>query len=331
MLSKEFKVGLFAALSFILLLFGYNYLKGTNIFQRTDLVYVRFDKIDGLKVANPVMINGLNIGKVESLTLLNDANHSILATLSFRRDVLIPKNSIFKIASSDLLGTKIIRVEYSQEKTYLTAGDTLVGLSEISLMEDFSRQIDPVKRKAEHVINGMDSLLTELHTWFNKGGRNNLISSVTDLEVTIRNFKETSEKVNKLVGSESDRLSQILKNVASISENLKKNNEEITHAIANIDKITDDIAKSDLKQTIENTNATITDLNVVVAKIKNGQGSLGLLVNDETLYKNLQQTSGDLDKLVVDLKENPGRYIKVSVFGKDNKENKDNKQANKKK
>jgi phospholipid/cholesterol/gamma-HCH transport system substrate-binding protein len=310
------------------LLFGYNYLKGTNIFQRTDQVYIRFDKIDGLKVANPVMINGLNIGKVEALTLLNDANHSILATLSFRRDVLIPKNSVFKIASSDLLGTKIIRVEYSAEKTFIAAGDTLIGQSEISLMEDFSRQIDPVKRKAEHVINGMDSLLTELHTWFNKGGRNNLIASVSDLETTIRNFKETSEKVNKLVGNESERLNQIIRNVASISENLKKNNDEISHAIENIDKITDDIAKSDLKKTIENTNATITDLNTVVAKIKNGQGSLGMLVNDETLYKNLQQTSGDLDKLVVDIKQNPGRYIKVSVFGKENKEEK---QDNKKK
>lgn len=330
MLSKEFKVGLFAALSFVLLLFGYSFLKGTNIFQRTDQIYVRFDKIDGLKIANPVLVNGLNIGKVESLTLLNDANHSILATLSFRKDVQIPKNSIFKISSSDLLGTKIIRVEYSVEKGFIQSGDTLNGISEISLMEDFSRQIDPVKRKAEHVISGMDSILNELHTWFNKGGRNNLLSTVSDLEITIRNLKETSEKVNKLIGNESERLSQILKNVASISDNLKKNNDDITHAIVNIDKITDDIAKADLKNTIENTNATITDLNAVVAKIKNGQGSLGLLVNDETLYKNLQQTSSDLDKLVIDLKENPGRYIKVSVFSKDNKNSKDDKQSNKK-
>jgi phospholipid/cholesterol/gamma-HCH transport system substrate-binding protein len=124
--------------------------------------------------------------------------------------------------------------------------------------------------------------------------------------------------------SESERLDNILKNVDAITSNLKNNNATISHALNNLDKITDDIAKSNLKQTIENTNNTIADLSSILNKIKSGNGSLGMLVNDDKLYLNLKSSSENLDKLIIDLKANPKRYVHFSVFGgKEKKEGKE--------
>jgi phospholipid/cholesterol/gamma-HCH transport system substrate-binding protein len=175
--------------------------------------------------------------------------------------------------------------------------------------------MEPIKQKAVAVAGTIDSILTQLRSMLDNGGKTGLQNSLADIQMMIHNLRQTTEKVNGLMASESERLDNILKNVDAITTNLKNNNTSITHALANIDKITDDVAKSNLKQTIENTNATIADLSTVLNKIKSGNGSLGMLVNDDKLYLNLKSSSENLDKLMIDLKANPKRYVHFSVFG----------------
>ena len=314
--SNEFKVGLFGAFALLALILGYNFLKGANLFSRSPHFYASYSKINGLNVANPVQVNGLNVGKVEELTINQNDSNRILVKVSISKDIQLPNNSIFRISSADLLGSKVIRLELGNSKTYAVSGDTLFGANEVSLMDDVARQIEPIKIKAEKVIMTIDSVLAQVKSLFDKNGKGGaLTNTVIDLETTIHNIRTTTDQVNLMVKAESDRLDVILKNVSSITENLKKNNDAITHALNNIDKITDDLAKSDLKKTVDNANQAIADISVIIDKIKAGKGSLGMLVNDDKLYTNLQQSSADLDKLIIDLKANPKRYVSLSLFG----------------
>jgi phospholipid/cholesterol/gamma-HCH transport system substrate-binding protein len=267
-----------------------------------------------LGVANEVQLNGFKVGKVVSLKILPQRNNQIMAVVDIDKNIQVFKNSVFKINSVPL-STTVIKLETINGSALAVDGDTLMGESNSSILNQFTEQMEPIKQKAVAVAGTIDSILTQLRSMLDNGGKTGLQNSLADIQMMIHNLRQTTEKVNGLMASESERLDNILKNVDAITTNLKNNNTSITHALANIDKITDDVAKSNLKQTIENTNATIADLSTVLNKIKSGNGSLGMLVNDDKLYLNLKSSSENLDKLMIDLKANPKRYVHFSVFG----------------
>ncbi|MEN9522865.1 MAG: hypothetical protein RL065_1242 [Bacteroidota bacterium] len=313
-ISNEIKIGIFGVATLVILFFGYNFLKSSDLFSSSQRFYVFYKNVDGLGVANEVQLNGFKVGKVVSLKILPERNNQIMAVLDIDKNIQVFKNSVFKINSVPL-STTTIKLETINGYTLAVDGDTLQGESNSSILNQFTEQMEPIKQKAVAVAGTIDSILTQLRSMLDNGGKTGLQNSLSDISAMIHNLRETTEKVNGLMKSESERLDNILKNVDAITSNLKNNNASITHALANIDKITDDVAKSNLKQTIENTNNTIADLSLVLNKIKSGNGSLGMLVNDDKLYLNLKSSSENLDKLMIDLKANPKRYVHFSVFG----------------
>lgn len=315
-ISNEFKVGVMGVITLLILIFGYNYLKGNRFFSSSQHFYAIYDKVDGLNVSNAVKINGLTVGKVEALQLSEDTSHRIIATFTIDEDIKVPKNSKLKIVSADLLGAKMVNLELGNSSVLAVDDDTIMGITEVGLMESFSKQMEPIKNKASHAILAIDTVLQQLKVMIGDGKNNGMTNSLNDLQATIHNLKTTTDNVNGIVSDQRTRLDAILKNVESISNNFKNNNEAITHALNNIDKITDDVAKSNLKQTIADANTTIADLNSILAKIKSGQGTVGLLINDDKLYNNLKASSDDLDKLIIDLRTNPNRYVHFSLFGR---------------
>jgi phospholipid/cholesterol/gamma-HCH transport system substrate-binding protein len=168
--------------------------------------------------------------------------------------------------------------------------------------------LNPVKEKTEKLLASIDTLATSITDIFNPSTNRDITRSFKDLSSIIANFKATSEKLDKLVGDQNTRLNKIFENVESITKNFRDNNAMLTAAMKNIKNITDSLAASDLKTTVNNAKSAIDQLNQVLEKINKGEGSLGLLVNDKKLYDNLQKSSEDLDKLLVDLKEHPKRY-----------------------
>jgi phospholipid/cholesterol/gamma-HCH transport system substrate-binding protein len=313
-ISNEIKIGIFGLATLAILFFGYGFLKSSDLFSSSQRFYVFYKNVDGLGVANEIQLNGFKVGKVVSLKILPERNNQILAVLDIDKNIQVYKISVFKINSVPL-STTVIKLETVNGNTLAADGDTLQGISNSSILNQFTEQMEPIKQKAIAVAGTIDSILTQLRGMLDNGGKTGLQNSLADIQAMIHNLRQTTEKVNGLMASETERLDNILKNVDAITSNLKNNNASITHALANIDKITDDVAKSNLKQTIENTNNTIADLSSVLNKIKSGNGSLGMLVNDDKLYLNLKSSSENLDKLMIDLKANPKRYVHFSVFG----------------
>lgn len=179
--------------------------------------------------------------------------------------------------------------------------------------------VQPVQKKAELIIGKMDSILTSVNTILNPNFQKNVDKSFNSIASTLSSLEGTSKKVDNLVGSESSRISAILANAESISGNLKKNNEKINAILNNIHNISDQVAAANFKQTIENANKAVSDLQGIVGKINNGKGTLGLLVNDTRMYENLTNASKNLDSLMIDLKQHPKRYVHFSIFGKKDK------------
>ena len=315
-IKNETKVGVLAAFAIALLIIGYNFLKGNAIFSSETVLYARYSHVDGLGVSKPVLINGFQIGRVDQLTL--QPNGTIVATLKIKGKYDIPKNTIARLESTDLLGGKAIVMDLGNDRNYAQDGDTLNANVEKGLMET----VQPVQKKAEQIIAKMDSILTSVNSILNPNFQKNVDKSFTSIASTLGALEATSKKVDALVGSESSKLSSILSNVEQITVNFKNNGAKIDAILSNLNSVTDKVAAVNFKQTIDNANKAVADLQGMVSELKAGKGSLGKLLNDEEMYKNLTGASKNLDNLMIDLKANPKRYVHFSVFGGKNKTDK---------
>ena len=308
-IANETKVGILAAFSIALLIIGYNFLKGNAIFSSETVLYAKYSHVDGLAVSKPVLINGYQIGRVDKLELQTDG--SIVATLKIKGKYEIPRNSVAKLESTDLLGSKAIVMALGTGNDFAQDGDTLNENVQKGILET----VQPVQKKAELIIGKMDSILTSVNYILNPNFQKNVDKSFNSIASTLSSLESTSKKVDNLVGSEGSRISAILANVEAISGNLKQNNAKISSILNNINSITDQVAAANFKQTIDNANKAVADLQSIVSKINNGEGTMGLLVNDTKMYYNLNNASKNLDNLMIDLKANPKRYVHFSIFG----------------
>lgn len=308
-ISNETKVGILASFGIAVFIVGYNFLKGNDVFTKEQNFYAIYDKVDGLTVSKPVLVNGYQIGRVADLTLLQ--NGKILATFKISPKYDIPKNTIARLESTDLLGTKAVVFDLGNSTSYAIDGDTLNANIQANLLD----QMEPVQKKAQVLISRLDSVLISVNGILNPKFQKNVESSFNSVANTLQTLESTSKTLDGMVTVQSKRIDNIMANAESISANLRNNNDQITGILTNFNQISDDIAKANFKQTLDNANKAVADLQAAIAKVNQGNGSLTLLLNDDKLYKNLNNASYNLDKLIIDLKANPKRYVSFSVFG----------------
>jgi phospholipid/cholesterol/gamma-HCH transport system substrate-binding protein len=308
-ITNETKVGILAAVAITILILGYSFLKGNNVFSTESEFYARYTSVEGLTVSKPVLVNGYQIGRVSDLTL--QPNGTILAEFKINPDYDIPKNTIARLESTDLLGGKAIVFELGNSKVYADDGDTLKANSEKNLME----QVQPIQKKAEMIIGRLDSVLTSVNNTISPEFQQNFNKSFASIARTLETLEGTTKRVDNLVGVESTRISAIMANLESVSANFRNNNQRITTVMTNLEKMSDQLARANFENTIKNADKAVADMQAAINKVNSGQGTLGQLINDEGLYRNLNNASANLDKLMIDLKANPKRYVSFSVFG----------------
>jgi phospholipid/cholesterol/gamma-HCH transport system substrate-binding protein len=308
-ISNETKVGILATVAITVLILGYSFLKGTDLFMRESEFYAIYPNIDGLTESKPVLVNGFKIGRVSKLRLA--PNGRIIAEFQINPDYKIPKNTTARLESTDLLGGKAIVFELGNSKVFAADGDTLTAF----IQEGFMDQVKPIQKKADQIASRLDSILESVNNTLNPKFQKNFDRSFASIANTLENLERTSKKVDGLMDSETAKISGILSNLQSISANFKNNNQKITTIVANFEQISDQTAKANIGETLINANQAVKDLQQVISKINTGEGSIGLLINDKKLYDNLAQSAENLDKLMIDLKANPKRYVHFSVIG----------------
>lgn len=315
-IKKEVKIGILVIVSIFAFVYGFNFLKGKSIFNPRSTYYAVYDNVNGLTESNPVLIRGFAIGTVNKIFFLPENSEKIVVEITLKdSDIKIPKGSTALIRSSSILGGMAIDLNFTKSKEYYQSGDTLLSDMENGLTDEISKQIVPIKDKAEKLISTVDSLIININSIFNDNTKGNLRESV-------KTFNSIALEVQGMVQEEREKLKKIADNVQSITLNLKDNNDKIQNILKNLSTVSDSLAKANLASTVANANIALAEVAQVMTKINEGKGSLGMLVNDKKLYDNLESSSKDLDKLMIDLKENPKRYIHFSVFGKKEKKSK---------
>lgn len=320
-ISKEFKIGLVVTVAIGLFIWGFNFLKGFDIFTHKYELYAVYPKIDGLIEANPLLINGYKVGQINKISLTQKSNgeYAVLVKFLLTEDVQIPKNSVAKAVSSDLLGSKAVEIIYSDSKEFVHSGDTLIAESEEGLKTAVSKQLTPLQKKAEGLLSSIDSVMTIVEVVLNRKTRENLDKSFESIKLAIQSLEQTAYKLDDLVASEKAKISSILTKLNTLSDMLEKNTGKIDNIIGNLSNVSDSLADSQLKSAIADADKTLKELNTLVAQINQGQGTLGKLAKNDSLYNHLNKASDDLDKLLNDLRINPERYIHFSVFGRKDK------------
>lgn len=305
-------MGLFAFVGIVLLFIGFNFMKGFSFTKSYARYYIVYNNSAGVVKSTQVLINGFKIGQVEDVGFLSPGNASkILVTIAVDGDVAMPRGTVAEIASSNLLGTKVININLGDGLEIIPANDTL----EAKIESDLSEIIAPIKEKSVQVLATLDKVLVSMNSVFDSTGTQKLAKGVDNLTGTIAHIRNISERLDNLSKDQEKRITDMFSHTESIMRNLRNNNELISHTIKNVKHITDSIAAADVTSTINNVSKTLAEMNVMLNNINAGKGSLGQLASNQELYTNLSSSSKELTLLLADMQKYPGRYFTVSVFG----------------
>lgn len=300
-ISKEIKTALLVIGSLALLIWGYNFLKGKDLFSSNRTFYVNYDNVEGLNQASTVTINGMIVGKVNNIFMNNEG--TITVELSVNSPIEIPASTVAEIYSPGMLGGKQVAliVDFS-DGNLASSGDFLNSGVKIGLLDGLSGKADPIMVKLDSVLYNVNQLVVGLNNTLDDSLKTSLQNSLAELNHTLKNTTQITTGFNRIVADNEQKIGTIVSDFSETSGNLKQMSEEL--------------AQADLKATLDKFEETADNLSNMMAKIESGEGNLGKLINDDELYNNLEGTSKELNQLIEDIKLNPKRYLNISVFGK---------------
>lgn len=302
--SREIKTAVLVIISIILFIWGYSFLKGKNLFDNSNKLFVVYENVAGLAPSAPVTLNGLTIGKVNSISINPDGK--LLVELHITTDFPIAKTSIAEIYDSGLVGGRQIAIKPNLlDKNYTVSGDYLQASSKLGLTDALAQQLEPLQAKIQQLLENADVLFSNVNDILDTKTRQNLKNSIASLNTTLSEFSVASKNINGLLAENKSKLNNTLNNVDKVSGNFAT--------------ISDSLAKANLGQTVKNLEKTLAKVDKIMAELEQGNGTMGKLIKDETMYTNFAKTSKELELLLQDLRLNPTRYVNVSLFGKKNK------------
>jgi len=304
--TKEIKVGFLAIVGIMMSVFSYNYLKGINLFEKNRNFKINYTKVDGLSVSNPVTLNGFKIGKVQRINFNPNNSKELLVDIVIENDVIFSKTSIAELYETGLIGGKAIAIipDYTNDSTIAIDGDILKGTIKPGLTELVNQILPQVQLQIEAVMNNAEIVLGNINTLFDE-------ETKEGLETSIQDFSNLTNNLSELISQNSNNITDALTDFKVVGSNMKS--------------ITNAISSDEINVIISNLNELANNLNDISKKLTKSDGTAGQLINDSSIYENLEKVSKELNILIEDIKLNPGRYINFSVFGKKNKDFKKNK------
>jgi len=308
-ISNETKIGALTAVAITVLILGYSFLRGNDVFSSSNKFYAVYQSVDGLTVSKPVLVNGFPIGHISKMELGQSGSTTVELKIDSKYNV--PVNTTARLVSTDLLGSKAIVFELGDSKQFAESTDTLQADIQGSLAES----LQPIQTKAENLMIKLDSSLAAINRILNPNFQRNVDRSFNSIANSLQTLEGTTRKIDNLVGAQTGHINGILTNTQDVTASLKVSAANLNTITSNFGRVSDDIANGNIKQTLDNANKAMADLQATTARINSNKGSLGLLLNDDQLYRNLQSASTNLDALFIDLKANPKRYVHFSVFG----------------
>ena len=296
--TREVKIGLLAIVSIFVLFFGLNFLKGIDIFKSTNNYYATFEHIDGLVKSSPVSIKGYKVGQVDEVKYDFGKTNTFVIRISVAKDIKLPAGTIVELFDDGLMGGKAIRLvidnnNFANQTNFCQSGDTLQSQIAFGLMGMVENELLP---KIKSIAEQADSTLRSLRSVVESEALHNSLSSFEDITA---NLASSSVQLKQIMNKD---VPKILDDVNVLTSDLKQ--------------LTGNLKKIDFEATFDSINHTISNLSLLTDNLNSKEGSLGLLLNDKTLYINLSNTAASANELLIDLKKSPKNYVHFSLFGR---------------
>lgn len=305
-ISREIKTGVFAVVSILLFILGYQYMKNSNLFQTSRVFYVVYDNVVGLETGAPVTINGMRVGQIKDLSLKNKAGDAVIVTFDIESDFEFSRSSVIKIYASGIIGGNNLAVLPDPKDPVLArSGDTLKGELESGLIDGLIEKFSPIEKSLLSTLTKVDSVLSDFDQVLDSATKEHLRQSMDAMSVAMDQLSQTATGLNRLVDNNQKELDLTFKSLSRTSQNLEA--------------ITDSIASVDTAQMLKDFSGSVKALNQITNTMAEGEGSFGAMINDKGLYEDLRKLTEDAQNLLQNIKDEPKRYVHFSLFGKKDK------------
>lgn len=295
-MNKNIKIGISVVAALAILFFGIEFLKGVNVFKSVNYYHASYTDVMGLEVSAPVTVNGFKVGQVRSVEYEYDNPGHVLVEMSLNKDLRVPVGTKAVIVT-DMLGTATVRLDMAQSADYHRVGDRLEGVTQAGMMDALSNDLLPA---ATRVLPTVDTLLNNVNDLVTDPA---LAASIARLEAISASLQSTLATVDRAVKP----LPGIVRGVGSMVNNLDT-------VSANVALLSQQLANSDIEGTMANVNALSARLRQVSDALASDSSSVGMLLNDPSLYNNLTAAAASLDSLLIDVKAHPKRYISIKLL-----------------
>ena len=284
-------------------IFSYNYLKGINLFEKTRTFKIVYTKVDGLSPSNPVTLNGYKIGKVQKINFNPNDTKELIVDVIIENDVKFSKTSKAELYETGLIGGKAIAIIPDYDNNVIAnSGDYLIGVVKPGLTDLVNQIMPQIQLQLETVMKKAEIVLSNVNSLFDEKTKESLKSSIDEFGSLTNSLSETSANINDFIKDNSPNLTTTIDNLNETSLTIKD--------------ISNSMSEVDLNLILTNLDSTISNLNKITNKLNQGEGTVGKLLYDDGLFKNLDNATKNLEELIEDIKLNPKRYVHFSIFGK---------------
>ena len=311
--KKEIKIGLVTIFALIVLGWGFNFLKGHNILDGGVTYYGVYSNVSGMNEACPIFYRGLKIGSVQNIDLHPTQRDKLLVNFVIVKDISFPANSVARIYSLDLMGTKGVEIVEGDSKELLIPNDTIKTYVVGDFKDQLSIEVLPLKEKMEKVMVNFDSLLININELFTGENKKNISESIRKLNMTMTYTTKMSESLAKSF-SEGGEYHTIMKYTDSIVMALNRQTPYLDTTFQNLSTFSQQLNKVDIETTLQQLNSSLKQATGLFEGLNDGDGSMGMLLNDKELYYNLVDASANLNRLLMDVRHQPKKYVRFSAI-----------------
>lgn len=314
-MRTEFKIGLAFILGFLVLYWGINFMKGEDIFSSQKKFYVVYDNTEGLLATRPVTINGYQVGQVNSIGFHPDQSGRLVVTLQVNNEFPITQGTVAKIYSASIMGEKSISLHTKKGTPLALSGDTLFSDTERDLTQEVNMQLAPIKARTEELLGTLDTVIGLASGFLDQRTSDNFKSTIESIEKTFQSVQESASEISNYLSDNKENFDAVSENFRLLSEELARNSSDITSTIQNVEAISDSLSSARLTETINNMESITARFDRLMAELETGEGAASKIIYDEEVYANLKQATDNLNRLLLDIKYNPNKYLHVSLFG----------------
>ena len=304
-MKREVKIGIFAVTMIVAAWAGIRFLQGLDILSRNAVYYASYDQVSGIQAASPIMLKGVKVGTVTGISLDPQHSDNVVLQFTIKRQFRIPKDSEAKIFSDGFMGGKAIEIVYGKSSEYLEKGDTLRSVRDRDLMDMAGSELEFFKQKISQVTADLSRTLDNLNLLMEDNAQS--------INGTLRHLDAMSGDLADLLDTEKQNLASAVENLTAFSEMLGENAPRVDSMMGNLNRITTELADAGFAREL---SETVGEMNLLLERIQEGDGTVGRLLNDPSLYESLNEASDNLASLLADLEQYPGRYVHFSLFGR---------------